>query len=139
MQLQLYKVSHWLLAPEQILKQTLRISFSWKSCENVLKNPWTFFQGHENSDFGFHGAKLSHEIFNSYFHEPWKVNKAINTDFHGSGKSHMFYSDTFHDPWKGNYSLACISWVMKVLMANEIPMKAQLKSHESVQLTLAQK
>ena len=51
----------------------------------------------------------------------------------------MFYSDTFHDPWKGNYSLAYISWVMKVLMANEIPMKAQLKSHESVQLTLAQK
>ena len=28
---------------------------------------------------------------------------------------------------------------MKVLMAHEIPMKAQLKTHESVPLTLAQK
>ena len=36
-------------------------------------------------------------------------------------------------------SLACISWVMKVLMAYEIPVKAQLKTPESVQLTLAQK
>ena len=40
---------------------------------------------------------------------------------------------------EGSYTLACISWVMKVLMAHEIPMKAQLKTHESVQLTLAQK
>ena len=45
----------------------------------------------------------------------------------------------FHDPWKGSYSLACISWVMKFLIAHEIPMKAQLKTHESVQLTVAQK
>ena len=32
------------------------------------------FHGHENSDLGFHGAKLSHEIsmkfFTSNFHEP---------------------------------------------------------------------
>ena len=40
---------------------------------------------------------------------------------------------------EGSYTLACISWVMKVLMAHEIPMKAQLKSHGSVQLTVAQK
>ena len=33
---------------------------------------------------------------------------------------------------------ACISWVMKFLIAHEIPMKAQLKTHESVQLTVAQ-
>ena len=49
----------------------LRISFSWTSHENVLKNPWTLFPGHEKSDFGFHGAKLSHEVsmkfFTSYF------------------------------------------------------------------------
>ena len=33
-----------------------------------------FFHGHENSDFGSHGAKLRHEISMkfviSYFHEP---------------------------------------------------------------------
>ena len=32
------------------------------------------FHRHENRDFGFHGAKLSHEIsmkvFTSHFHEP---------------------------------------------------------------------
>ena len=60
-------------------------------------------------------------------------------DFHGSWKSHTFQTDTFHDPWKGSYSLAFISWVMKFLIAYEIPMKAQLKTHESVQLTVAQK
>ena len=52
--------------------------------------------------------------------------------------------EKFTKPWiwifMGYESLlACISWVMKVLMAHEIPMKAQLKTHESVQLTLAQK
>ena len=102
-----------------------------------------FFHGHKNSNFGFHGAKLRHEIsmkfFTSYFHEPWKVYKAMNMDFYGSWKSHIFYTDTFHDPWKGSYSLACISWVMKFLIAHEIPMKAQLKTQESVQLTVAQK
>ena len=73
---------------------SLQISFSWKSHENVLKNPWTFFHGHENSDFGFDGAKLHHEIsmkfFTSYFHEPWKVYKAMNMAFHGSWKFHIF-------------------------------------------------
>ena len=131
---------HWIF---QILLKTLRISFSWKSHLNVLQNPWTLFHGRENSDFRFHGATLSQEIsvkfFTSYFHEPWKVYKAMNMDFHGLWESHTFYTDAFHDPWKGSYSLACISWEMKVLMAHEIPMKAQLKTHESVQLTLAQK
>ena len=102
-----------------------------------------FFHGHKNSNFGFHGAKLRHEIsmkfFTSYFHEPWKVYKAMNMDFYGSWKSHIFYTDTFHDPWKGSYSLACISWVIKFRIAHEIPMKAQLKTHQSVQLTVAQK
>ena len=79
------------------------------------------------------------KFFTSFSHEPWKVYKAMNMDFHASWKSHIFQPNTFHDPWKGSYSLACISWVMKVLMAHEIPMKAQLKSHESVQLTVAQK
>ena len=64
--------------------------FHEKYHENVLKNPWTLFHGHENSDFGFHGAKLSHEIsmkfFFSYFHEPSKIYKAMNMDFHGSWK-----------------------------------------------------
>ena len=40
-------------------------------------------------------AKLSHEIsmkfFTSYFHEPWKVYKAMNMDFHGSWKSHTLH------------------------------------------------
>ena len=104
------------------LKWSLRISFSWKSHENVLKNPLTVFHGHENSDFGFHGAKLSHEIsmrfFTSYFHGPWKVYRAMNMDFHGSWKSHIFQTDTFHDSWKGGYSLACISWVMMIMGDN---------------------
>ena len=93
------------------------------------------FHGHENSDFGFHGAKLSHEIsmkfFTSSFHEPWKVYKAMNMDFHGSWKSNNYTLDR-HISWplKGSYSLACISWLMKGLMAHEIPMKAQLKTHK---------
>ena len=78
-----------------------RVNMHYKSLfhENHMKmcwkNPWTFFRGHENSDFGFHGAKLRHEIsmksFTSYFHEPWKVYKSMNMDFHGSWESHIFY------------------------------------------------
>ena len=39
-----------------------------------VEKPMNPFHGHENSDFGFHGAKLSQKIsmkfFTSYFHEP---------------------------------------------------------------------
>ena len=102
-------------------------------CKCVEKPMNPFFMA-MNCNFRFHGANLSHEssmkFFTGYFHEPWKVYKAMNMDFHGSWKSHIFYTDTFHDPWKGSYSLACISWLMKGLMAHEIPMKAQLKTHK---------
>ena len=79
------------------------------------------------------------KFFTSHFHEPWKVYKAMNVNFHGSWKSSYILDWYISWPLKGSYSLACISWVMKVLMAHEIPMKVQLKTHESVQLTLAQK
>ena len=45
----------------------------------------------------------------------------------------------FMTPEKAVTALSCISWVMKVLMAHEIPMKVQLKTPESVLLKLAQK
>ena len=73
----------------------------WKCVEK----PMHPFHGHENSDFGFHGAKLSHEIsmkfFTSSFHEPWKVYKAMNMDFHGSWKSNNYILDRY------------ISWPLK--------------------------
>ena len=49
-----------------ILNTGLRISFSWKSNEKMFKNPWTLFHGHENSNLGFHVAKL-YKLWN--FHE----------------------------------------------------------------------
>ena len=65
--------------------------------ENPMKMRWKtlelFSHGHENCDFGFHGANLHHKIsmklFTSYFHEPWKVYKGMNMDFYGSWKSHI--------------------------------------------------
>ena len=45
------------------------------------------------SDF-MHDANLGHEISvkfsTGYFHEAWRVYKAMNMDFHGSWKSHIF-------------------------------------------------
>ena len=35
------------------------------------------------------GHEISLKFFDSYFHEPWKVYKAMNMDFHGSWKSHI--------------------------------------------------
>ena len=105
--------------------------------ENPMKMCWKthepFFMA-MNSNFRFHGANLSHEIsmkfFTGYFHEPWKVYKAMNMDFHESWNSK--YILDWYILWhlKGSYSLACISWLMKGLMAHEIPMKAQLKTHK---------
>ena len=107
--------------------------FHEKLMKMCRKTHEPFFMAMKTAITDFHEI-----IFTSCFHEPWKVYEAMNMDSHGSWKSHIL--DRYISwPWKGSYSLACISWVMKVLMAHEIPIKAQLKTHESVQLTLAQK
>ena len=63
------------------------------------------------------------KFFTSYFHEPWKVYKAMNMDFHGLWKSTSMYfmgDESSNGPWN----------------SHEGTIK---KTHESVQLTLAQK
>ena len=107
-----------------VTKNLFFMKIPWK----CIEKPTKFFRGPENSDFGFHGAKLRHEIsmkfFTSYFHEPWKVYKAMNMDFHGSWKSNNYILDRY------------ISWPLKrqlqpsmYFMADEIS-NSLWNSHE---------
>ena len=79
------------------------------------------------------------KFFISYFHEPWKVYKDMNMD--SSWVMKVTYILDRYISWPLKRQLQPSMYFMGDESSNghEIPMKGQLKTHESVQLTLAQK